>query len=143
LGRQFLTAAYFSLNYDTSTFSLWQANPTTQQNLVALDKNNEEQPVDCSSASSSASSTPSSSSSSEGNNGLSGGAVAGIVVGAVVVVLIAGGVIGFFIWRKKKAAAKQNAANIEAVPQSDIMDHKDVVYSELDSQVHSEPTELP
>jgi len=36
LGRTFLTSAYLYVNYDQSEFTLWQANPTTDQNLVAV-----------------------------------------------------------------------------------------------------------
>ncbi|MCJ1246093.1 hypothetical protein MMC30_003297 [Trapelia coarctata] len=36
LGRTFLTSAYLFVNYDQSEFTLWQANPTTEQKLVAV-----------------------------------------------------------------------------------------------------------
>ena len=36
LGRTFLTSAYLYVNYDQSEFTLWQGNPTTDQNLVAV-----------------------------------------------------------------------------------------------------------
>ncbi|KAF4466344.1 aspartic-type endopeptidase [Fusarium albosuccineum] len=40
LGRYFLTAAYLATNEDAATFTLWKANPTSDQDLVALDTNN-------------------------------------------------------------------------------------------------------
>lgn len=36
LGRNFLEAAYLHVNYDHNEFTLWQANPTTEQKLVAV-----------------------------------------------------------------------------------------------------------
>ncbi len=36
LGRYFLSAAYLMVNYDTDTFTLWKANPTTERDPVAV-----------------------------------------------------------------------------------------------------------
>lgn len=44
IGRFFFTAAYLATNEDAGKFTLWKANPRTDQDLVALDSNNK--PVD-------------------------------------------------------------------------------------------------
>ncbi|KAI7308910.1 hypothetical protein KC315_g13183 [Hortaea werneckii] len=36
LGRHFFQAAYLLVNYDSNSFTLWQANATTESNLVSL-----------------------------------------------------------------------------------------------------------
>jgi hypothetical protein len=38
LGAPFFTSAYLHVNYDTDTFNLWQANPTTEEKLVGVRK---------------------------------------------------------------------------------------------------------
>ncbi|RSL67029.1 hypothetical protein CEP53_003187 [Fusarium sp. AF-6] len=40
IGRFFFTAAYLATNEDAGKFTIWNANPTTDQALVALDPNN-------------------------------------------------------------------------------------------------------
>ncbi|RSL86448.1 hypothetical protein CEP51_002820 [Fusarium floridanum] len=40
IGRFFFTAAYLASNEDAGKFTIWNANPTTDQALVALDPNN-------------------------------------------------------------------------------------------------------
>ncbi|KAK4990703.1 hypothetical protein LTR66_006744 [Elasticomyces elasticus] len=40
LGRQFLTSAYLMVNQDASMFTLWKANPTVNEVLVAVDVGN-------------------------------------------------------------------------------------------------------
>ena len=42
LGRQFLSAAYLMVNQDAQRFTLWPANPTNAQELVAIDKDGQE-----------------------------------------------------------------------------------------------------
>ncbi|KAJ4202236.1 hypothetical protein NW767_006195 [Fusarium falciforme] len=44
IGRFFFTSAYLATNEDAGKFTIWRANPTTNQDLVALDPNNK--PVD-------------------------------------------------------------------------------------------------
>lgn len=41
LGRHFFTGAYLMVNYDTSQYTLWAANATTEKALVAVDGNNQ------------------------------------------------------------------------------------------------------
>ncbi|KAJ4190946.1 hypothetical protein NW755_005161 [Fusarium falciforme] len=44
IGRFFFTAAYLATNEDAGKFTIWKANPTTLQDLVALDPDNK--PID-------------------------------------------------------------------------------------------------
>ncbi|EEU42215.1 uncharacterized protein NECHADRAFT_79911 [Fusarium vanettenii 77-13-4] len=44
IGRFFFTAAYLATNQDAGKFTIWKANPSTDQDLVALDPNNK--PID-------------------------------------------------------------------------------------------------
>ncbi|UPL00993.1 hypothetical protein LCI18_011927 [Fusarium solani-melongenae] len=44
IGRFFFTAAYLATNEDAGKFTIWKANPTTLEDLVALDPNNK--PID-------------------------------------------------------------------------------------------------
>lgn len=39
LGATFLTSAYLSVNHDYGSFSLWQANPTTDEKLIGIGPN--------------------------------------------------------------------------------------------------------
>ncbi|KAK8139053.1 hypothetical protein PG984_002433 [Apiospora sp. TS-2023a] len=48
LGRQFLSAAYLMVNMEADQFTLWAANPTSDQDLVAVDKANQEVTEYCS-----------------------------------------------------------------------------------------------
>jgi hypothetical protein len=48
LGRQFLSAAYVLLNEDSSTFTLWKANPTNHEDFMAVDRNNTPNIAGCS-----------------------------------------------------------------------------------------------
>lgn len=40
LGRQFLSSAYLMVNQDGGSYTLWEANQDTNEDLVAIDKNN-------------------------------------------------------------------------------------------------------
>jgi hypothetical protein len=105
LGRQFLSAAYVMLNEETSSFTLWQANPTMKESLVAVDDQNTPLWSNCSVTKLDRTSKES------GPIKLSAGVIAGTAVGATLAVLaIAAG--AFFILRntKKKRASFVNRA---------------------------------
>lgn len=105
------------LNQDANEFTLWEANPTSDTELVAVDTSNADVTTFCdpNAATSSPSGTGSSSSasSSPANNGggssLAGGAIAGIAVGAVAGIAIIAGAL-FFCLRKRRQAAAAAAA---------------------------------
>ncbi|KAF4466355.1 Peptidase aspartic [Fusarium albosuccineum] len=132
LGRYFLTAAYVVSNEDAGEFTVYQANPTSEEDLVALDEDNKVlsaqatctvAPTTSADAGEGDGSSSSSNDNSDSNNngttngssddsggGLSTGATAGIAVG-VVVPVVAG--VGVFIWwllkrKNAKAAEKEH-----------------------------------
>lgn len=49
IGRNFFSAAYIMVNYDVGEFTIWSANPTASQNLVAVDPTGAEYASFCSS----------------------------------------------------------------------------------------------
>ncbi|CAK7227211.1 hypothetical protein SCUCBS95973_006466 [Sporothrix curviconia] len=117
LGRQFLSAAYVMLNQDANSFSVWQANPTTARQLVAVDESNTEVTACTTSAnetSSSASSTSSSTAStSTPRKKTSTGVIVGAAAGGVVAVAAATGLVVFYRlrrrWQQKVAQAVEAA----------------------------------
>lgn len=114
LGRYFLTGAYLMGNYGAGKFTIWQANPTTDQSLVAVNDGNEVfDPSKTCATTPTASLSPNGStggtdkaSGSSGNSMLSSGAIAGIAVGAAVAVLACAASIWLFV-RKNRASWNQ------------------------------------
>ncbi|KAK1633627.1 aspartic peptidase domain-containing protein [Colletotrichum phormii] len=114
LGWQFLSAAYLQVNHDTSEFSLWQANPTWNQDIVALDSGNNDVVNFCSSQSNDGNKTVNGggdaggsgndSSASPSFSGLSRGAIAGIAVGGTAAIAIIVGAVLWFLKRKRSRA---------------------------------------
>ncbi|KAK4157077.1 aspartic peptidase domain-containing protein [Chaetomidium leptoderma] len=119
LGRYFLTAAYLMVDHDASTFTLWQANPSSRSSLVPVvsrPTTNE----DCGDRGSEGSEDSSSGGSSGGNSrGDSGGEglgtdvpsaqpsistalIAGVVAGGVVFVGALAALIFFLIRRRRR-----------------------------------------
>ncbi|KAK3360426.1 aspartic peptidase domain-containing protein [Lasiosphaeria hispida] len=103
LGRLFLTAAYLSVNEKKNEFSLWAANPTEKQDLVAFDSEGEE--------TENFSGCGTTTSHDTSNGGVSTGAIAGIIIG-VIIVLAAAVSIGF--WLKKRRRSGPKAPELEA-----------------------------
>lgn len=98
IGVQFFTSAYLHVNYDTNTFSLWEANPTSRESIVAVDEHGTETSTFC--AASSVSSTTGAPIPTKSTH-IAAGTIAGATVGAVV------GCAGLaflciFLCRKKK-----------------------------------------
>lgn len=116
LGRQFLSSAYIMVNQDAGEFTLWKANPSKSQDLVAVDEDGNEHTSFCEEEAANKTATPtstpsptttdtsdSSSAASNGDTGLSTGATAGVAVGAVAgiaAVVIA----AFLLWRRRRKA---------------------------------------
>lgn len=117
LGRPFLSAAQLFFNGDTNLYTLWEANTTTDIDLVAIDDTNRVVSTDCSEASgtdaatttasylspSDGSSTGSSASASaSASSKLSSGSIAGIAVGSIAGVALIVGAVLFFLRRGRK-----------------------------------------
>lgn len=112
LGRQFLTAAYLMVNQDANQFTLWEANPTANEDFVAVDVDNGVVDSFCAAsvASPSATSAKSAVATSTGpaqnnSNGLSSGAIAGIAVGSIAVVAAIVGILIFFLIKRRKTGS--------------------------------------
>ncbi|KAK2749963.1 hypothetical protein FQN55_002681 [Onygenales sp. PD_40] len=94
LGQTFLSAAYLYVNNDRREFTLWQANPTKDTDIVGIGG-------DDAACSTDGGPEGVEGAEDEGSASMSTGALAGIVVGAVAgVVLIALGI--FFLVRRKQ-----------------------------------------
>ena len=114
LGRYFLTGAYLMGNSGAGKFTIWQANPTTDQSLVAVNDGNEVfDPSKTCATTPTASLSPNGpvggtdkASGSSDNSALSSGAVAGIAVGAAVAALACAASIWLFV-RKRRASLNQ------------------------------------
>ena len=110
LGKMFLSAAYIMVNHDNNEFTLWEANPTTDESIVAIDENGIETSNFCGAVVSGSSSDGSGDSSS---GGLPAGAVAGVVIGILAVIGIVAGMVVFLRRRARSASAR---AKLKTLP---------------------------
>jgi hypothetical protein len=148
IGRQFLSAAYLMVNQDTEEFTLWNANPTSQVDLVAVNENGDEVTEFCEPEATT--SGPSSPAETGGNTdgaddggedegsdgGLSTGAIAGIAVGAVAAIgLVAAA--AFLMWRRRKRETRA-AAGYYAPPAVDAPKYGGVPTADPSPQYTSE-----
>ncbi|KAI1379867.1 acid protease [Hypoxylon crocopeplum] len=121
LGRQFLSAAYLMVNQDARQFSLWAANPASDEDLVAVDTNDVDitAPCEASSAAVTDSSSPTSTSSPEQTSHSSAGTIAGAAVGGVGGLVMLG-VLAFWVIKRRrregswKASEQNRAMNLYA-----------------------------
>lgn len=118
LGRDFFSVAYLQSNRDSGKFSLWQLNPTPDEDLVVVDEKNalvtggRACPAGATETAS-PTTTPSDANPQQGgqeNKPLSTGALVGIVVGAVSGAALLG-VLVWFLLRKRKAKSESTAEN--------------------------------
>jgi hypothetical protein len=113
LGATFLTSAYLSVNHDYGSFSLWQANPTTDEKLIGIGPNGngcQETANATSSTSPIATASQSSQPQPHPSPHISGGAIAGIVVVALVVAGLVAGCI-FMRLRRRNRQQRIEAMN--------------------------------
>ncbi|RYP09965.1 hypothetical protein DL764_000960 [Monosporascus ibericus] len=122
LGRQFLSAAYVMVNQDTRKFTMWEANPTSVENLVGVNEEGEDNNDWCvsepvASASGNAEPPPDQPSPDqpppEDGGNLPSGAIAGIAIGGVTFLAI---IIGIAFWQRRRRKA---SAAADPWPQSD------------------------
>ncbi|CAK7210117.1 hypothetical protein SBRCBS47491_000662 [Sporothrix bragantina] len=110
LGWQFFSAAYLLVNQDAHEFTLWEANPTTAEDLVAIDETGTEITNFCTSSTSSNSTSGSTDFSSKSSGAkLSTGAIAGGVVAGVAVI---GVVVGILIWWLRRRRNRRDKASM-------------------------------
>ncbi|KAI2605960.1 acid protease [Hypoxylon fragiforme] len=116
LGRYFLTSAYLMIDQDSDTFTLWQANPTSDSKLVSVVTNENAECGNRTSTPDSNASSPDTSQNSQAATGLSGGSIAGVVVGVVVGLGILGLGILFYLRRARRQAEFTQAATDSPTP---------------------------
>lgn len=117
IGRNLFSAAYLMVNYDAGEFTIWNANPTADQDLVAVDsagaelnslcpRSNETATVTAAgaTASNTSASTATSAPATE-NTSVSPRVIAGGVVGGVVGIA-ALAAVAWLVLRRRKAARK-------------------------------------
>ncbi|RAO64782.1 uncharacterized protein BHQ10_000794 [Talaromyces amestolkiae] len=117
LGRQFLTSAYLMLNQDANTYTLWEANPVTNEDLVAVDQGGTPVSIFCTATSTSTTSQlPQTATTNAApynkNSGdkedLSSGAIAGVVVGCVAGMTLVVTMVFCIIAKRRRERTKAN-----------------------------------
>ncbi|KAF6830092.1 hypothetical protein CMUS01_07897 [Colletotrichum musicola] len=156
-GFQFLSAAYLQVNYETSEFSLWAANPTADEDIVALDPSGKDVTEYCAVEAGDGNEDANSGGNSGGDSGAGGGSdapstepskssptlspgvIAGIAVGgAAVGALIVGAAVWFCRRRKSKAKSSTPPDMVQDTHfkpelQADELPRKTPLTSELDN----------
>ena len=106
LGRYFLTSAYLMVHQDDQTFTLWQANPSTNSQLVSVASQKDGDTCTNSTTAGSASgsaATPSSSSTTA--NGKDSSTPTALIAGSTaagIVLLVIAGILVFYLRRRQK-----------------------------------------
>ena len=117
LGKTFLTSAYLNVNYDTGTFAMWQATPTTEENLVGVGKSS----AGCrivSNSTSDPNKPPTTVAPAPSDSKISTAAIAGIAVGAAASLVIVAAATFWLMRRRKRSgyhATSQNAPQADTV----------------------------
>ncbi|MCJ1436607.1 hypothetical protein MMC27_005987 [Xylographa pallens] len=122
LGRTFLTSAYLHVNYDLNQFTLWQANPTLNESIVAVASSDN---PSCTPATSTAvtSSTPAATGTTSGspissaiaapitqnNKTISTGAIVGAAVGGAAVIGIIVAVVLLLCFRRSHSPVNRDS----------------------------------
>ncbi|CAJ2502698.1 Uu.00g100920.m01.CDS01 [Anthostomella pinea] len=124
LGRQFLSSAYVMLNQDSGKFTLWSANPTGVEDLVAVDEKGQDATDWCEASTAptpgagaldgAGASQVGKSSSNGADAQVSPGAIAGAVVGGVAfLAFVIGGLLLYRRGRAKANAVARSAPSID------------------------------
>lgn len=137
------------VNQDANQFTLWEANPTANEDLVAVDVNNGVVNSFCaaSAASSSTASAKPGVATSTGpaqnnSNGLSSGAIAGIAAGSIAVIAGIVGFLIFFLIKRRKVGSDSYATRFSfmkkqedpgASPPTHVLQYIDHYKAELES----------
>ncbi|KAK4554535.1 hypothetical protein LTR86_008389 [Recurvomyces mirabilis] len=120
IGMQFLSAAYLMVDLDARTFTLWQANPSTESRLISVGGQCSEEPAVNSNATSPSTNSTSSGPQEGGSNSTvsaarpaskaSTGTIAGAVVGAVLGLALIAGIVILVLLRRKKTRESKAAS---------------------------------
>lgn len=106
LGWNFLSSAYVHVNQDAGEFYLWAANPTADQDLVAVDSTGKDVTSFCAGGGTTATAAPESAPPT-GKRSLKAGAIAGIVIGSILGAGILGG-LAFWLLRRRGVSAAED-----------------------------------
>lgn len=156
IGRNFFSAAYIMVNYDTELFTMWPANPISNQDLVAVDSTGKERNRFCTNENGTATvtaaatastnidgkNTPSTSGQASASSPTPAGTIAAGVVGAVAGIVLLS-IVPFYALKKHSAKkdrnlpiptveleADHNARGIKSQLHDDLVtDHKSVFLS--------------
>ncbi|WEW57011.1 hypothetical protein PRK78_002470 [Emydomyces testavorans] len=108
LGRQFLSSAYVFLNQDSKEFTLWAANPTPKEELVAVDSKNKVITDSCTEDSRPPMQPPT----PEPSSGHYVGAIVGIVVGSIAAVAVVAVLIFYLVSVRRRRKTVVAAADL-------------------------------
>ncbi len=119
LGRQFLSSAYLMVKQDAHEFALCSANPTANEDLVAVDTQNQVIDEFCSSTTGGSATSPSTTvpnitARDQSSVKLSAGGIAGTVVGSVALVTIILDAV-FWITQRRKAATPETGTGFTSL----------------------------
>ncbi|WPH01362.1 Hypothetical protein R9X50_00420400 [Acrodontium crateriforme] len=106
IGRQFFSSVYLYVDFDDMTFTMWQANASTDSNLVSPIKNCQ---ITTPSASPSATLVAHP---SQSTNKFSVGAIAGIAIGGTAVLIGLTVVAAVLCYRRRRRKATPQAVNV-------------------------------
>ena len=150
LGKQFFSQAYLMVDFDENTFTLWEANATTETNLQTIGNS----AGNCTHAAPNVSTHTTSPRSSTVNksrahSSLSAGALAGIVVGAALGTTAVGVVGAILILRRRRRNGLNKESSVSFVPQDHHSSNSqkqeldaNQVLQEMEAS-HTHPQELP
>jgi hypothetical protein len=139
LGRQFLSSAYLMVNQDADEFTLWSANPTANEDLVAVDTQNQVIEEFCSSTTNTSKTVPHNTTQAQSSDKLSAGGILGTTVGSVAVVAVVLGAIFWFITRRRKAARETRTGFTSVISQSNVDTMSSNVNTFVSHEMYAKP----
>ncbi|TPX16396.1 uncharacterized protein E0L32_004045 [Thyridium curvatum] len=153
LGRQFLSAAYLMASYDTGKFQMRMANPTNDQNLVAVTEKGfevtdnfcaaDKTPTDSGTGGNAGNQTdPKTGTPVARSKSGTPGVISGVVIAVLAIVSLIGIATWFFLKRRKAAVAGRKAAVAGSQDPSRTSPHYDALPSQtkdVHMQVYPKP----
>ncbi|KAF2152719.1 hypothetical protein K461DRAFT_294362 [Myriangium duriaei CBS 260.36] len=134
LGRVFFTSAYLMANHDTGTYTIWQANATTDSRLVGLDEEGNDVSQNCTNPSNTTipAGTPylpsGGGSSPVGKNYIATGTIVGIAVGgAAGLALLC--IAAFLLYRNYQKRSAFRSADQSAGSVDDVDTRRSLMYA--------------